>query len=283
MSTFEQDAVSQFNTAADTTDEVEAEKVSNDPQLSNLWGLTKIDAAEAWNVSTGSQSVVVAVIDTGVDYTDPDLAANIWTNPNAGKDGFQGDVHGYNFVDNDGNPMDDNGHGTHVAGILGAVGNNGQGVVGVNWSVSIMPLKFLNSDGTGYLSDAIRAINYVTMERTQYRRERPGDQCQLGRRRIRAQPCTAPSRPPIDAGILFVTAAGNNGTNNDTTAQYPANYTAAERDLRGGQRPERQAGQFQQLRGHDRSIWPPPACRSIARCPATSLPRTRARAWPRPM
>ncbi len=97
---------------------MQAEKTSNDPQLSSLWGLTKIDAPDAWNVSTGSKSVVVAVLDTGVDYTDSDLAANIWTNPNAGADGFQGDVHGYDFVNNDGNPMDDNGHGTHVAGIL---------------------------------------------------------------------------------------------------------------------------------------------------------------------
>jgi subtilisin family serine protease len=224
VTAFEEDAVGQFDTAADTTDLVEAEKASNDPQLGNLWGLTKIDASQAWNVSTGSQSVVVAVIDTGVDYTDPDLAANIWTNSNAGKDGFTGDIHGYNFVDNDSNPMDDNGHGTHVAGILGAVGNNGQGVVGVNWSVSIMPLKFLNSDGTGYLSDAIRAINYVTMERTQFG---------VNVRVINASWGGSESSTALqsaiqaanNAGILFVTAAGNNAANNDTGAQYPANYT----------------------------------------------------------
>ncbi len=225
VSTFEQDAVSQFNVATDSADQVQAEKVSNDPQLSSLWGLTTIDAGDAWNVSTGSKNVVVAVIDTGVDYTDPDLAANIWTNPNAGADGFQGDVHGYDFVNNDGDPMDDNSHGTHVAGILGAAGNNSQGGVGVDWSVSIMPLKFLNSQGTGYLSDAIRAINYVTMERTQYG---------VNVRVINASWGGSDSSPALqsaiqaanDAGILFVTAAGNNGTNNDTTAQYPANYTA---------------------------------------------------------
>ena len=116
--------------------------------------------------------MVVAVIDTGVDYTHPDLAANIWTNPldtaanGYNGDGFAGDVHGYNFVADTGNPMDDNGHGTHVAGIIGATGNNGQGVTGVNWSVSIMALKFLDADGSGYTSDAIRAINYATMMRT---------------------------------------------------------------------------------------------------------------------
>jgi subtilisin family serine protease len=223
VSTFEQDAVSQFNVASDSTDEVQAEKVSNDPQLSSLWGLTKIDAADAWNVSTGSKSVVVAVIDTGVDYTDPDLAANIWTNPNAGADGFQGDVHGYNFVDNDGNPMDDNSHGTHVAGILGAVGNNSQGGVGVDWSVSIMPLKFLNSQGTGYLSDAIRAINYVTMERTQYGVNVRVINASWGGGDYGAAMQSA-IQAANNAGILFVTAAGNNGTNNDTSAQYPANY-----------------------------------------------------------
>jgi len=124
---FEQDAVRQF------------QMTSNDPQMSQLWGMTKINAQAAWNISTGSQRVVVAEIDTGVDYTDADLAANIWTNPNAGADGFQGDIHGYDFANNDGNPMDDNGHGTHVAGTIGAVGNNGRGVAGVNWSVSIMP------------------------------------------------------------------------------------------------------------------------------------------------
>ncbi len=223
VSTFEQDAVRQFDVATDSTDQVQAEKTSNDPQLSSLWGLTKIDAADAWNVSTGSKSVVVAVVDTGVDYTDSDLAANIWTNPNAGADGFGNDVHGYDFANNDSDPMDDNGHGTHVAGILGAVGNNSQGGVGVNWSVSIMPVKFLNSQGTGYLSDAIRAINYVTMERTTYG---------VNVRVINASWGGSDSSPALesaiqaanDAGILFVTAAGNNATNNDTTAQYPANY-----------------------------------------------------------
>lgn len=248
VSTFEADAVSQFDVDTNSTDLEEAEKAANDPQLSSLWGLTKIDAGDAWNLSTGSKNVVVAVIDTGVDYTDTDLAANIWTNPNAGADGFQGDVHGYDFVNNDGNPMDDNGHGTHVAGILGTVGNNGQGGVGVDWSVSIMPLKFLNSQGTGYLSDAIRAINYVTMERTQYN---------VNVRVISASWGGSDSSPALqsaiqaanDAGILFVTAAGNNGTNNDSSA-ISGQLHRAERDLRGGQRPERQTGQFQQLRRH---------------------------------
>ncbi len=201
-------------------------------KLNQLWGMTKIDAPDAWNISTGSRSVVVAVIDTGVDYTDSDLAANIWTNPgeiagNAADDdgnGFANDVHGYDFANNDSDPMDDNGHGTHVAGTIAAVGNNGQGVAGVNWSVSIMPLKFLNSQGTGYLSDAIRAVNYATMERTRY-----GVNVRVMNNSWGGGDFSAAMQSAIqaanDAGILFVAAAGNSGLNNDVNPQYPANYT----------------------------------------------------------
>ncbi|GAF88566.1 unnamed protein product, partial [marine sediment metagenome] len=108
--------------------------------------------------------------------THTDLAANIWTNPGeiAGNridddgNGFIDDVHGYDFVNNDGDPMDDHSHGTHVAGTIAAAGDNGQGVVGVNWSSSIMALKFLSGRGWGYISDAVRAVNYATMMRTTY-------------------------------------------------------------------------------------------------------------------
>ena len=221
--------------------------------------MTKIDAPDAWNISTGSQSVVVAVIDTGVDYTHPDLAANIWTNPGEiagnGRDddgnGFVDDVHGYDFAEHDGDPMDDNGHGTHVAGTIAAVGNNGLGVAGVNWSASIMPLKFLNSQGPGYLSDAIRAINYATMERTRYGVNVRVMNNSWGGGGFSSAMQTA-IQAASDAGILFVAAAGNSGTNNDASPHYPANYTLAQRDLRGGQRPERPPGQLQLLRRHDR-------------------------------
>ena len=214
VATFEEDAVRQF------------QMTPNDPATSQLWNMTQIKAQSAWNISTGSHSVVVAEIDTGVDYTDSDLAANIWTNPHAGADGFVGDVHGYDFANNDGNPMDDNGHGTHVAGTIGAVGNNGQGVAGVDWAVSIMPLKFLDSQGTGYLSDAIRAINYVTMERTRY-----GVNVRVINNSWGGGSYSAAMQSAIqaagDAGILFVVAAGNSGTNNDVTPQYPANYSCS--------------------------------------------------------
>ncbi len=198
--------------------------VPSDSQYSQEWAPADINLPAAWSTSTGSRSVVVAVIDSGVDYTDPDLAANIWTNTNTGIDGFSGDLHGYNFVANNGNPMDDNGHGTHVAGIIGAVGNNGQGVAGVNWNVTIMPLKFLDSTGGGYTSDAIRAINYATMERVQYG---------VNVRVINASWSSGVADPGLsaaiqaagNAGILFVAAAGNSGTNNDMSPQYPANIS----------------------------------------------------------
>ncbi len=223
VSSFEQDALRQDDA------------VSNDPSMSQLWGMTKIDTADAWNITTGATGanrVVVAVIDTGVDYTHPDLAANIWTNTAeiAGNgvdddhDGFVDDVHGYNFVSNNGNPMDDNGHGTHVSGTIAAVGNNSLGVSGVNWSASIMALKFMDSTGSGYLSDAIRAINYATMERTQYGVNVRVINASWGGGGFSSAMQTA-IQAANDAGIMFVAAAGNSGTNNDAVAQYPANYS----------------------------------------------------------
>jgi subtilisin family serine protease len=160
---------------------------SNDPSLGQLWGLhnigqsggvvdADIDAPEAWNTTTGSRNVVVAVIDTGMDYKHPDLAPNTWRNPGevAGDgidndgNGFIDDIHGWDFANNDSSPMDDNGHGTHVSGTIGAVGNNGSGVVGVNWQVSIMPLKFLTGSGSGSTSAAVAAINYATRMRRDF-------------------------------------------------------------------------------------------------------------------
>jgi subtilisin family serine protease len=213
VASFEQDAYR----AADATS-----STSSTSTTSTQWDLAAVNAPAAWNMTTGSSSVVVAVIDTGVDYNHVDLSANIWTNPNAGSDGFTGDVHGYNFVADNGNPMDDNGHGTHVAGTIAAEANS-YGVTGVAYSTTIMPLKFLDANGSGYLSDAVESINYATMERTVYGVNVRVDNCSWGGGGFSAAMQTA-IQAAGNAGIMVVTAAGNNGTNNDTSPQYPANY-----------------------------------------------------------
>jgi subtilisin family serine protease/subtilisin-like proprotein convertase family protein len=212
----------------------------NDPQYSSLWGLhntgqtggtpdADIDAPEAWDLTTGTSSTIVAVIDTGVDYNHPDLAANIWTNEdeisgdgidNDGN-GYVDDIHGYDFINEDGNPLDDQGHGTHVAGTIGAVGNNGVGVTGINWNVQIMALKFLGADGSGSTSDAIQALNYAVAMGAQLSNNSYGDTqfSQAFRNALEAA---------RQAGHIFVAAAGNNGTNNDGASPfYPASYDAA--------------------------------------------------------
>jgi len=135
----------------------------------DLWGIRKINSAGAWDYNTGSSDVVVAVIDTGIDYTHPDIAANVWTNsdevPSNGIDddgnGYVDDYYGYDFYNTDPNPMDDHAHGTHCAGTVAAVGNNGLGVVGVGWNTKVMAVKFLSQFGSGYYSDAISSIYYA--------------------------------------------------------------------------------------------------------------------------
>lgn len=215
---------------------VSLQDIPDDPSFGTTWGLNNegqtggaddadIDAPEAWEVEKGSSSTIVAVIDTGVDYTHPDLAANIWTNPGEipgnGKDddknGYIDDVHGYDFVNRDGDPMDDHFHGTHVAGTIGAVGDNGIGVAGVNWNVSIMALKFLDATGGGYESDAISALNYAVANGATISNNSWGG---LG---YSAAFETA-LKNAAAKGHIFVAAAGNDGWNNDLDAFYPAGY-----------------------------------------------------------
>jgi subtilisin family serine protease len=223
---------------------ITGQALPNDPSFGQLWGLhntgqsggvvdADIDAPEAWNVTTGSRNVVIAVIDTGVDYTHRDLAANIWQNPgeipgdgidNDGN-GFIDDVYGWDFVNRDADPMDDEGHGTHVAGTIGAVGNNGSGVTGVAWNVSIMPLKFLDRNGSGTTTGAIAALNYATRMRRDF-----GVNIIATNNSWGGGGFSTGLRDAIDAGgragILFVAAAGNEANNNDAFASYPASYTS---------------------------------------------------------
>ncbi len=211
--------------------------MSNDPGFSSLWGLhntgqtggtvdADTDVPEAWYVETGSENVTIAEVDTGVDYTHQDLAANMWINeaelngiPGVDDDNntFIDDVYGYDFCNNDGDPMDDNNHGTHCAGTIGAIGNNNIGVVGVNWNVSIMPIKAFNSGGYGYTSDCILAIQYaILMDADIISNSWGGGGYSQALYDIIAV--------ADDAGILFVAAAGNSGSNNDLYPRYPASY-----------------------------------------------------------
>ncbi len=206
----------------------------NDSGYDGLWGMRGtfgIDAPNAWDISTGSEEVVVAVIDTGVDYTHPDLAANMWVNsaeiPGNNLDddgnGIKDDIHGARFVSSpNGNPMDDNSHGSHVAGTIGAVGNNALGVVGVNWRVKIMALKFLSSSGSGTLSGAIQAINYVVLMKDRGVNVRVVNNSWGGGSYSQALR-DAISRAN-DAGIVFTAAAGNESNDNDLSPSYPAGY-----------------------------------------------------------
>jgi len=215
--------------------------VPNDTSFGQLWGLNNtgqvidgfgagiadkdIDAPEAWNIQTGSSSIIVGVIDTGrQDHVD--LVGNLWTNP--GDPTFNGvdndgngkidDVHGWNFFGNNsvlyGSDACDDAHGTHTAGTIGAKGNNAAGVVGVNWNVSIMTLKFLGGAGcNGSTADAVLAVQYAASKGAKLTSNSWGgggfDPALLNA--INA------------AGILFIAAAGNAGTNNDNVPFYPCN------------------------------------------------------------
>ncbi len=216
--------------------ELQALKTPNDAKFSELWGLhntgqsggkadADIDAPEAWNLTTGSSTVIIAVIDTGIDYNHSDLAANMWKNTDeiAGNgidddaNGYVDDYYGYDFYNNDGDPYDDNNHGTHCAGTIAGVGNNGTGVAGVNWTAQVMAVKFLSGGGWGSTSDAIEGIIYAADNGAKILSNSWG-----GGGYSQALKDAVEYAKAKD--VLFVAAAGNSGTNNDQSPSYPASY-----------------------------------------------------------
>ena len=219
---------------------VSTQAIPNDPRYSQLWGMNNsgqtggtagadISAELAWDLGKGTGQTIIAVVDTGVDYNHPDLKANMWTNtgevPGNGvdddKNGYVDDYYGYDTANKDGDPMDDDSHGTHVAGTIGAVGNNNVGVVGVAWKTRIMAVKSLGTSG-GSFADVVAGFDYAVANGAKIvnmslggRGGSPGDFAEVA---------------IINAGkkgVILVAAAGNDGTNNDTSPFYPANYTAA--------------------------------------------------------
>ena len=201
-----------------------------------LWGLRNIGqsggvegadigAVGAWNTTTGSTNVIVGIIDTGIRYTHQDLAGNMWRNPGeiAGNgiddddSGYIDDVFGINAITDSGDPMDDNGHGSHCSGTIGAVANGGGPHVGVAWNVRLMGLKFLAADGSGYSSDAVECVDYAISMEVDILSNSWGGGGYSSAMEAAIQRANA-------AGILFVAAAGNESNNNDSSPSYPANY-----------------------------------------------------------
>ena len=212
----------------------------NDPSFDEQWGMhntgqnggtadADIDAVEAWDITTGNSSIVIGVIDTGIDYQHPDLSANSWTNQaelngTAGVDddgnGYIDDIKGWNFYSNNNNPLDDHGHGTHVAGIIGAIGNNAFGVAGVAWQVQIVAIKWIGASGSGTASGAIGAVDYSNSI----------PNIVLTNNSWRLSGSTQALKDEIDEAlskdILFIAAAGNSGLDNDISPTYPASISS---------------------------------------------------------
>jgi len=230
--------------------EVRALDSPNDPQYAQQWALKNvgqssdsfaagtpgadISAEGAWDVSTGNTAQVVGIVDTGIDYTHPDLQSNIWSAP-AGftvtVGGFPitcaAGTHGFNAILLTCDPMDDFMHGTHVSGIIGAIGNNNVGVVGVNWTTQMMGLKFLNSQGSGYTSDAINAIEFAIQAKALFAPSN-GANVRILTNSWGGSGFSQALEDEIDRAasndMLFVAAAGNSSVSIDTLPMYPASY-----------------------------------------------------------
>jgi len=217
-------------------------RVPNDPELGKLWGMINhgqpdssnskgvsgvdIGAEAAWDIETGKQDLLIAVIDTGMDYTHSDLKDNAWTNmaelngsPGVDDDnnGFIDDIHGYDFANHDPDPMDDHGHGSHCSGTIGGKGNDGAGIVGVAWNVKIMGVKFLGADGGGTLEGAVEAIKYATKMGVKIMSNSWGGGGY-------SEALKEAIQEAGEHGIVFTAAAGNSAQNNDESPAYPATY-----------------------------------------------------------
>jgi subtilisin family serine protease len=216
--------------------ELETTLIPNDSHYSSMYSASSTSAGrihlpEAWDLSTGSSSVLVGIIDTGIDYTHPDLAANIWTNPGEvaanGVDddgnGFVDDVHGIDTLNSDSDPADDNSHGTHVAGTIGAVGNNARGVVGISWNVRMIACKSFNANGAGSVAAVVSCINYLVKLKQQL-----GFNIVAINNSYGGFPYSTATFNAItssrEANIVFVAGAGNNASDNDALPFYPASY-----------------------------------------------------------
>lgn len=210
--------------------------IPDDPDFSQLYALNNtgqnggtanadIDAPEAWDLQTGSHDVIIAVIDSGVDYTHDELKNNMWVNtaeiPDNGIDddgnGYIDDYRGWDFANNDNDPMDDHYHGTHVAGTIAAAGNNGIGVTGINWHARIMPLKFITATGSGSVESAIAAIEYAVAMGAKISSNSWG-----GPQYSQALKDAIANAERM--GHLFIAAAANDSVDNDTAPRYPASY-----------------------------------------------------------
>jgi subtilisin family serine protease len=214
----------------------------NDPRFGEMYGLNNtgqtggqvdadIDAPEAWDLFTGSSETIVAINDTGIDYNHEDLADNMWTNPgeipadgidNDGN-GYIDDVHGWDAVNGDGDPMDGHSHGTHVAGTVGAKGDNSIGVTGINWDVSLMAVKVCTDGGACPQSAQIEGLDYITTMKSQFDTNIVASNHSYGGYGF-SQAIFDAIDAHIDADVLFVAAAGNDSNNNDVLPAYPASY-----------------------------------------------------------
>ncbi|MBI4043065.1 MAG: S8 family serine peptidase, partial [Deltaproteobacteria bacterium] len=196
-----------------------------DPQLRLSWGLRNMKAVEAWETTAGKEDIVVAVVDTGVDYNHEDLAFNMWRNPGEipgneiddDQNGYVDDIVGWDTVDEDPLPYDTHSHGTHVAGIIGAIGGNGKGTSGVAQRLSIMAVKMIGASGEGTTIDAIEAVDYAISNGARIINMSWGD----GENSQALYDMLAKGE---EAGIVNVAAAGNTATDNDESPMYPAGY-----------------------------------------------------------